>query len=125
MSSLFLFFTGLICAGIGVYCLVDPAGAAGRIAMHLDNINSLNQIRGSGGVTLAMGAFMVMGARDPRLARPALLIFALVVGGLELGRIASFIADGQPGVVIWTYMAFEIFGLLQAVYYLRSMGRDA
>ena len=117
----YLFITGLIFAAVGLYALLDPVAALGQpLGLHIEAVNSFNQLRGSaGGVPLAVGIFLVISARKPALARPALWTVALLLGGLELGRLASIAIDGLPSRIIWIYMGAEIFGLVQAVFWLR------
>jgi hypothetical protein len=117
----YLFVTGLIFALVGFYTLVDPVAAlTATLGVHLDGVNSYNQMRGTaGGVTAAIGGFLIYGALQPRLRPSALWTVCVVLGGLEAGRIASIAVDGAPGKLIWIYMGFEIFGLVQGLFWLR------
>jgi hypothetical protein len=117
----YLFVTGLIFALVGIYTMVDPVAAlTATLGVHLDGVNSYNQMRGTaGGVTAAIGAFLIYSASQPRLRLAALWMASVVLGGLELGRIVSIVVDGAPGRLIWIYMGVEIFGLLQALFWLR------
>lgn len=117
----YLFVTGLIFALVGIYTLVDPVAALTvTLGLHLDGVNSYSQMRGTGGgVTAAIGAFLIYSASQPRLRLSALWAVCVVLGGLELGRIVSLALDGLPGKLIWIYMAVEVFGLLQGLFWLR------
>lgn len=123
----YLFVTGLIFALVGFYTLVDPVAAlTATLGVHLEGINSYNQMRGTaGGVTAAIGAFLIYSASQPKLRLSALRMVCVVLGGLELGRIASIVIDGAPGKLIWIYMAVEVFGLLQGLFWLRREAAQA
>lgn len=118
----FLFVTGIVFLLMGMACIIDPVAAlTPRLGIHLDGINALSQVRGSsGGVTAAMGVFMVYAATQPRLHAPALWLIVVVLGGLEAGRIVSLVSDGVPDISLWFSMAIEWLGLLQGVYFLRE-----
>jgi len=116
----YLFVTGLIFAAVGMYSMVDPNAALGVLDLHFEAVNSFSQERGTAcGVTLAAGMFMIASAHYPRLVLPALWMVTVVLGGLEAGRLVSLVVDGVPGKVVWFYSGFEIFGLVQGIFWLR------
>ncbi len=117
----YLFVTGLIFAAVGLYSLIDPVAALGpALGLHIETVNSFSQERGTaGGVTLAVGVFLIASAHYKRLVVPALWMVTMVLGGLECGRLLSLFMDGVPGKVVWIYAAFEILGLVQGLFWLR------
>lgn len=117
----YLFITGLIFGAAGLYCLLDPNAALAVLGLHFQAVNSLSQERGTaGGVTLAIGLFLIAGTRYRGLLRPALWMVVVVLGGLECGRVVSLLIDGLPGTVVWVYIGLEVLGLVQGVYWLRQ-----
>jgi hypothetical protein len=117
----YLFVTGLIFVLVGFFSLVDPVAAlTPTLGVHLEGVNSFSQMRGTaGGVTAAIGAFLIYSASQPRLRYSALWTASVVLGGLEVGRLTSLVLDGVPGKLVLIYMAVEIFGLVQALFWLR------
>ncbi|MFI4978778.1 MAG: DUF4345 family protein [Nevskiales bacterium] len=116
----YLFVTGLIFALVGLYSLIDPNAALAPLDLHFQTVNSFSQERGTaGGVTLAVGILLIASAHYRRLVLPALWMVTMVLGGLEAGRLVSLMVDGTPGKIVWIYAAFEVFGLLQGIFWLR------
>ena len=118
----YLFISGLLFGLVGLYSLIDPNAALGpTVGLHIDTINSFSQERGTaGGVTTAIGIFLIASAHYRQLVLPALWTIVVVLGGLETGRLVSLVMDGRPGGIIWFYMSVEILGLLQGMYWLRQ-----
>jgi hypothetical protein len=115
-----VFIAGLLFAASGMYCLLYPNAALSILGQHFEGANSLGQERGTaGGVSLTCGVFLIASVHYPRLTLPALWLVTLVLGGLEAGRLVSLVADGAPGTVVWIYIALEILGLVQGLFYLR------
>jgi nitrate reductase gamma subunit len=116
----FLFVAGLLFALAGFYSLIDPNTALGVLGLHMEAVNSFSQERGTaGGVTLAIGIFLIAGAHYPGLRRPALWMVTVVLAGLEAGRLLSLVLDGVPGMIVWFYAGLEVLGLVQGIYWLR------
>lgn len=118
----YLFISGLLFGLVGIYSLIDPNAALGpTVGLRIETINSFSQERGTaGGVTTAIGIFLIASAHYRQLVVPALWMAVVVLGGLEAGRLTSLIVDGRPGGIMWFYMAVEILGLLQGIYWLRQ-----
>ena len=118
----YLFISGLLFGLVGMYSLIDPNAALGpTVGLHIDTINSFSQERGTaGGVTTAIGVFLIASAHYRKLVLPALWMVVTVLGGLECGRLVSLIVDGRPGGIVWFYMAVEILGLVQGLFWLRA-----
>ena len=116
----YLFVTGLIFALVGLYSLIDPNAALAPLGLHFQTVDSFSQERGTaGGVTLAVGIFLIASAHYRKLVLPALWMVTMVLGGLEAGRLVSLVVDGVPGKIVWIYAALEVFGLLQGIFWLR------
>jgi len=117
----YLFIAGLLFGVAGLYTLIDPNAALGpTLGLHIETVNSFSQERGTaGGVTLAIGVFLLAAAHFGRLRLPALWMLVTVLGGLECGRLLSLVLDGRPGGLIWFYTGLEWLGLLQGLFWLR------
>lgn len=113
----FLFVTGLIFVAIGLRVLVDPVGGfADYYALQLSSPSSFSQIRAAnGGVTLLLGLYQMYACFNASHARAALLMVALVLGGLLLGECYSLVVDGRPNMFVMVAMAVQLLGLVQAV----------
>ena len=59
-----------------------------------------------GGLELGFGAFFAYAAFKPELVKPALLVQTLGLGGLAVGRVASFVAD-RPKWMLYAFGALE------------------
>ncbi len=118
----FLFITGLIFTGVGVYALIDPVTAlAAPVGLQLEGISAYNQLRASAGaVPLVAGLFMMSSVRKETRVVPALWLVTLILGGLILGRILSLLIDGMPGSTNFVMLGAESFGFVQALYWLRQ-----
>lgn len=117
----YLFISGLIFGLVGLYTLVDPNAALGpTLGLHIETVNSFSQERGTaGGVTTGIGIFLIASAHYRKLVLPALWMVVTVLGGLECGRLVSLVVDGRPDGIVWFYMAVEILGLAQGLFWLR------
>ena len=119
---IFLFITGAIFLIVGLRALVDPVHAVAEyFGFVVQGVDGLNQLRASaGGVTVLCGAYMIASCFREKWTYAALAVTALVLGGLVLGRIVSLAIDGLPDAKIYTSFALELFGLVQAIYWLRE-----
>ena len=116
----YLFVTGLIFALVGLLCLFEPNLAFAPLGLHFDTVSGLSQERGTaGGVTLAVGLFLMASAHFRKLSLPALWMVVMVLGGLEAGRLFSLVVDGVPGKPVWINAAVEVLGLAQGLFWLR------
>ena len=118
----FLIVTGIIIVLVGLRPFFDPDAASAALGITLGGVNARSQTRaGMGGVTLVSGTLAIAGAWMPALALPALVLIAVLTGGLTLGRLFSLVIDGRPTTLIWVSMVFEVLGLVQAIYWISVM----
>lgn len=123
---IFLFITGLIFTGVGLYGLLDPLAAAAPVGLQLESISSINQMRASAGaIPLLAGLFMMASAFRMHWCTAALWLVSIILGGLILGRLLSMVLDGMPGTANLWFLGFETFGFVQAVFWLRMERLDA
>ncbi len=101
---------------IGARSLVAPRAMAEAFGIQLSAPPALSEIRASfGGMHLGVGGFMLAGIFVASLRRPALILLALYMGGLAVGRVASALLDGAPSPLICLSLATElVFAALAA-----------
>jgi hypothetical protein len=124
-EKIFLVLVGLVFAGLGVFNLVQPVEGISIFEIELLNASSMSEIRANyGGMHLLFGMFLIYGAFEINIQRTSLLIVAVFIGGLVLGRITSLVMDGNPNEAVWTLFIIEVIGLLVAsVLYFVSSNR--
>jgi hypothetical protein len=77
-----------------------------------------------GGQLVGLGGFVLLGARRPDFAAPALLLVAASLGGTALGRLVGVLASGSlPGMIVGA-LALELGGAVAALV-LWSRGRGS
>ena len=66
---------------------------------------------------LSLGGFWLYSAFNESYRNPALLTVVLFTGGLVVGRIISYFADGRPQPILLLYIALE-FVLVPVAYWV-------
>ena len=112
-----LTLSGLIATGVGVGVLFFPhAFHASAGVLPGDDVNLLNEMRSSGGMVLASGLFILLGAIRAKMAFFALIVSTTLYLSYGLSRVISLVADGMPGSSMLQILALELFiGTLCAV----------
>jgi hypothetical protein len=87
---------------------IDPAWFA-RTFLGVDDlgVNVAHILRAVMGLYLALGGFWLYAAFSDRLRNAAILTTIVFAGGLVIGRLLSFIVDGQPAPLLMFYAALE------------------
>lgn len=120
MARNVLLIIGALWVAFGVACLVAPAGMLAMVGIELTSAQSAAEIRAMyGGAQIGFGGFLLLGARRARLARPALLALALVMGGFALGRLLGIALDGSLDGATLFSLATEVVLLSLAAFALR------
>ena len=118
LAKFILWVTALIFISYGLACLFWPELPAGYAGLDMLNGDAQVEIGAMyGGLQTAFGIACLLGAVRNDLQRHMLLMVALVVGGLAIGRIygAFLVAGVGPlGVYTWGAMAFEVTTTLLA-----------
>lgn len=70
--------------------------------------NVLHILRAVMGLYLALAAFWVAGALQPRWRQAALVTVVLLCAGLGAGRVLSILVDGPPHWLLSVYLVIEI-----------------
>ncbi len=117
LTRITLTVSGLIATGVGVGVLFMPHAFHASAGIVLgDDVNLLNEMRSSGGVVLASGLFILMGAIRAKMAFLALIVSTTVYLSYGLSRVVSLVADGVPSSSMLQILALELFiGTLCAV----------
>ena len=117
LTKITLTLSGLIATGVGVGVLFMPHAFHASAGIVLgDDVNLLNEMRSSGGMVLASGLFILLGAIRARMAFMALIVSTTLYLSYGMSRVVSVIADGTPGGSMLQILALELFiGALCAV----------
>lgn len=117
LTRITLAVSGLIATGVGVGVLFMPHAFHAPAGIVLgDDVNLLNEMRSSGGVVLASGLFILLGAIRAKMAFFALVVSTTMYLSYGLSRVVSLVADGVPGSSMLQILALELFiGTLCAV----------
>lgn len=98
--------TGLIFGG---WRLFDPIGFYAFSNLELpDDAGLLSEVRGAGGIIVAAGLIVVLGAFRHTWARTSVVLAAVVFLSLGLARLLGIALDGYPGSGVITGMVTEL-----------------
>ncbi len=115
-SLVLLSVSGLLFIMIGVASLLDPAGAIAPTGIEIHTIAGHNEVRANyGGMILVLGLYFLAGALRPPLRSQTLLVLALFCTGLVLGRSVSLVVDGNPGLMMNSFLALEVLAAALAM----------
>lgn len=121
-SRIVLGVGGLTAISIGSAIALAPHAfyASYGIAIEADP-NLLSELRAPGANLAVLGMIMLGGAIKASLFPAARLLAVSIFLAFALGRMLSWIVDGQPSVSIVAALAFElVLGALAALTYLGS-----
>lgn len=124
LRSAVLFTAGLVLLVVGAAGLTAPAAfhEANGIEVTAD-AGLLSETRAAGGVLLAAGAFLVLGAFVARFAVPAAAVGAVGYLAYGLSRLLGMAVDGMPGSGLVTATMIELVLALACTYvFLRRRG---
>lgn len=92
--------TFLLVASIGLFPIALSYGAApgqslsALFSFSVDTVNETHIFRAVMGLYLAFVVFWLMGVKDDKLTRPAIMGLVVFMLGLALGRTLSLLVDG-------------------------------
>lgn len=116
-----LILFGLGFAAFSALFLAAPTSITSMVGILLPSTPSLIEIRSVyGGMFLGVGALMILFALQDDGVRPGMIVLGMISGGLVIGRIVGFIADGAANLLIYTLFGSEVFGLIVAALVLRQ-----
>jgi len=119
--TVFLFLSGVTGIYIGFSLLFTPIEFEASAGIPVvNNVNLLSEIRSSGGILLAAGFIIALGAFRPEITRTALIISSLFYLGYGISRSVAILFDGAPDTsLIAVTLAELIIGAISLVL-LRS-----
>lgn len=110
--------SGLLLLMVGGARLSNPiSNYAKNSGIKIENeVNLLNELRGTSAVMLLGGVFIGLGIFIPQLTFSSFVVGILIFIGFLIGRLVSMRADGKPNKLIIQGLVFEIIlGVLNVV----------
>ncbi len=121
MSRTFLVCYAIVWGLFGVVCFAAPAAMLRGFGIELSTPDALTEVRATyGGAQLGVAAFLAYSSRHQSFFEPALLLFALMMGGFAASRIAGVLIDGATGPFTIGSIVLEMAVAGSAVFALRS-----
>ncbi|MEM7503521.1 MAG: DUF4345 domain-containing protein [Pseudomonadota bacterium] len=117
-----LLIAGLLLVAVGLGVLIDPLAVAGSSPTLGSETNLMSELRGPGGLLLACGILIVIGAVRSTHTQLALTLSALAFGGFGLSRLVSLLLDGIPSGAVLAAMALEL--LIGGLSVIALLSRD-
>jgi len=126
LAKILLVAHGLMSLVYGGAVLLDPAGLAQYMGLEVQTGDGTAElITMYVGMAGAIGAFMLYAVFDVRWTRTALLFLVIVMTGVALGRLGSFLVL-ETGAYTLNALAYDIPALILAwVALLRGKGNDS
>jgi hypothetical protein len=109
LKKAFLILAFAMVSMIALLYGIDPPWFA-RTFLGVDDlsVNFAHILRAVMGLYLALGCFWLFSAFSATHRDTAILITILFAGGLVIGRLLSFIIDGQPAPLLLVYAVLEL-----------------
>ncbi len=129
LGKIVLWVSAISFTGYGLACLFAPtlpAEMAGLEIIGGDGYAELSAMYG--GLQTGVGIFCALAALRAELTRPALLLLALAIGALAIGRLIAVASGaGEVGFYTWGAMGYEFATAILAAIALRGgqQGRAA
>ena len=109
MKKSFLILAFAIVSIIALLYGISPAWFARTfLGLHELSLDFAHILRAVMALYLALGAFWLCAAFNDRHRDTAVLTTMIFAGGLVIGRLISFLVDGQPSPLLMLYAAMEI-----------------
>ena len=111
----------------GGWRLVDPIGFYAFSGLELsDNAGLLSEVRAAGGIIMASGIVVGLGAFRHNWSRSSVALAAVVFLSLGLSRLVGIALDGSPGAEVIQGMAIElVLGGLALFAFFKYVHGDA
>lgn len=121
-----LIILALTLVAFGGWRLVDPRGFYTFSGLALPDAPGLSsEVRAAGGVIMASGLIVGLGALRPTWSRAAVVLAAVVFLALGLGRLLGVALDGSPGAGVVQGMVIELaLGALALTAFFKYPHRD-
>jgi hypothetical protein len=110
LGKFVLWVAAVVFTAYGLVCFFDPSVAAGFAGLAMTNGNAVAEIGAMyGGLQTGIGLFCALAAMRPEHFRSGLLVLALGIGLLALGRLYSTVVNDDPVTAYtWGALVFEV-----------------
>lgn len=121
LGKFVLFISAVSFISYGIVCLMTPHVPVGYAGLGIASGDGYAEIGAMyGGLQTGFGLVCLLGALRAELFRPVLLVIAVVVGCLALGRLYSTATGELPvGAYTWGAMVYEFATAILAALALR------
>ena len=124
LKILFLVSVGIIYGYLGLWALVFPDNYTTSIGLVITNPLGLAEIRAVyGGINTLIGFSALACIFKTQYQELFLKNFSFIVTGILLGRLVSVGLGQAKGLLIWSFIVFEIVYLLASLRYLKNTHR--
>lgn len=118
IKKAYLILAFVVVSVIALLYGISPAWFASTFLGVTDlSINFAHILRAIMCLYLALGCFWLIAAFSDTHRNTAILTTAVFAGGLVIGRLVSFIVDGQPAPLLIIYTAMEL-ALVPTAYWI-------
>jgi hypothetical protein len=119
--KIILFVLGMVLIAIGSWRLIMPVEFFASNGMELGNdVNILNEARAAGGMVLASGIIVMLGAFLPALTFTSTVVSILIFLSFGVARLIGIAIDGMPGEKIIQGIIIEfVFGLVGVFAFIK------
>lgn len=108
-AQVFLFLCAVVFFAIGLNTFANPLAAMSPLDLAVNSPRALNEIRANyGGLQIGIGLVLLWGVLRSEFRAQALLVQALLMGGLASGRLVHWATDGSPGEFNNLLLAVEV-----------------
>ena len=110
LGKFVLWVAAVVFTAYGLVCFFDPSVAAGFAGLTMTNGNAVAEIGAMyGGLQTGIGVFCGLAAMRPAHYRSGLLVLALGIGLLAVGRLYSTLVNDDPVTAYtWGALVFEM-----------------
>jgi len=119
-----LSLSGLLLLSIGALRISNPIGNYSKNSgIKIENeVNLLNEVRGTSAVMLFGGATILSGTTIPQMTFASHVVAILIFLGFAFGRLVSIRLDGRPNKLIIRGLIFElVLGSLNVVGFFNNL----
>lgn len=124
-AKVFLALNALGFLALGAHGIWDPVGHLAVVDMQLGSATGMAEARAMyGGAHLSLGLLFLYGAVVRAWLKPALLVLAVFLGGLAVGRLLGAMLDGPATTQTLQFLGIEVAVTLLALWLRRRVKDD-
>lgn len=124
-AKVFLVINGLVFLALGARGIWDPVAHLALVEFQLNTPTAMAEARAMyGGASITMGLLFLTGAFSRAWLKPSLMVVAVFLGGLAIGRLAGVMADGANAPIILQFLGIEVLGTVLALWLRRRVKDD-